>query len=376
MPWKESTPMSERKAFVRQALEADANVSTLCREYGISRKTGYKWLARYRREGLPGLQDRSRRPHNSPKQTAPEVEQVILAARQRHPSWGGRKLKRWLENRGYGAIPAPSTITEILRRHGQLDPEESDKHRPFKRFEMGQPNELWQMDFKGEFRLGNGQWCYPLTVLDDHSRFLLGLKACPDQTTETVQAQVTRLFRHCGLPARMLMDNGPPWGASARQCYTRFTAWLLRLGIQVSHGRPFHPQTQGKEERLHRTLQVELLKHSSFATLEACQPDFDRWRALYNHERPHEALALDTPAARYQASPRPFPETLPSLTFPPGAIIRKVSMNGAISFRGRRFLVGHAFCKLPVGLLYDDFDDSKVHVYFNSIRVRTLDLPV
>lgn len=376
MPWKEATPMSERKAFVAQALEADVNMSALCREYGISRKTGYKWLARYRSQGLEGLQDRSRRPHHSPKQTAPEVEQVILAARQRHPAWGGRKLKRWLENRGYGAIPAPSTITEILRRHGQLDEEEARKHRPFKRFEMEAPNDLWQMDFKGEFRVGDGEWCYPLSVLDDHSRFLLGLRACPDQTTETVQTQVTGLFRLCGLPARMLMDNGPPWGASARQCYTRFTAWLLRLGIQVSHGRPFHPQTQGKEERLHRTLQLELLKHSSFATLEACQPDFDRWRALYNHERPHEALALDTPAARYQASPRPYPETLPPLTFPPGAIVRKVSMNGAISFRGRRFLVGHAFCKQPVGLLYDDFDDSQVHVYFNCIRVRTLDLLV
>lgn len=374
MPWKETTPMSERKAFVGRALEADVNISALCREYGISRKTGYKWLARYRREGLAGLQDRSRRPRHSRAQTPPEVEQVILEARARHPVWGGRKLKRWLENRGYGAIPAASTITEILRRHGQLDAEEARKHAPFKRFEMEQPNDLWQMDFKGEFRVGDGGWCHPLTVLDDHSRFLLGLQACPNQTTETVQAQVTLLFRRCGLPTRMLMDNGPPWGASARCRYTRFTVWLLRLGIEVSHGRPFHPQTQGKDERLHRTLQLELLQHASFASLHDCQPAFDRWRALYNHERPHDALALDTPAARYQASPRPFLETLPPLTFPPGATIRKVNMSGSISFRGRAYRVGFAFRKQPVGLLYDDFDDSLVHVFFNNIRVHTLDL--
>ena len=374
MPWKEATPMSERKAFVRQALEAEVNMSALCRAYGISRKTGYKWLGRYRSAGLAGLQDRSRRPRHSPNQTAPEVEQVILAARARHPAWGGRKLKRWLENRGYGAIPAPSTITQILRRHGQLDEQEASKHRPFERFEMDRPNDLWQMDFKGEFRVEDGRWCYPLTVLDDHSRFLLGLQACADQTTETVQAQLTALFRRCGLPERMLMDNGPPWGASARRRYTRFSAWLLRLGVTVSHGRPFHPQTQGKDERLHRTLQLELLKQSSYPSLEACQPDFDRWRALYNHERPHDALALDTPAARYQTSPRSFPETLPPLTFPPGATVRKVSMSGAISFRGRDYRVGLAFRKQPVGLLYDDFDDTRVHVYFNNIRVCTLDL--
>jgi transposase InsO family protein len=366
--------MSERREFVRQALEADVNMSTLCRDFGISRKTGYKWLERYRSEGLDGLQDRSRRPRHSPNKTAPEVEQVILEARQQHPAWGGRKLKRWLENRGYSAVPAPSTITEILRRHGRLDPEESGKHRPFKRFEMGQPNELWQMDFKGDFRLEGGQSCHPLTVLDDHSRFLVGLKACPDQTTDTVQGHVTTLFRRYGLPARMLMDNGPPWGARPKQRYTRFTAWLLRLGIKTSHARPFHPQTLGKDERLHRTLQLELLKRAHFATLDDCQLGFDHWRSLYNHERPHEALALDPPAARYRAGSRPFPESLPPVTFPPGAIIRKVSMNGTISFRGRQFIVGHAFCKQPVGILYDDFDDTQFHVYFNSIRVRTFDL--
>jgi transposase InsO family protein len=374
MPWKEATTMSERKAFIAKALEEGANFSAVCQEFGISRKTGYKWLKRYREEGLAGLQDQSRRPHHSPNRIPPEVEQVVVEARQAHPAWGGQKLKRWLENRGYQSVPAPSTVTNILARHGLLDPEESKKHTPYQRFEMDAPNDLWQMDFKGDFRISNGQRCYPLTVLDDHSRFLLGLRACSDETTKTVQEHVTTLFREFGLPVRMLMDNGSPWGFSAQQPYTRFTTWLLRLGIQVSHGRPYHPQTQGKDERLHRTLKLELLSSSSFDTLEECQRSFDRWRSLYNQERPHEALALDAPCTHYQPSSRPFPDILPPLEFPPGAIIRKVSLTGYVSFRGRRWPVGGAFAQYPVGLVYDDFDDTQLYVYFNNIRVRTIDL--
>jgi transposase InsO family protein len=374
MPWKEATPMSERKAFIGKALKAEANLSALCREYGISRKTGYKWLKRYREAGLNGLEDLSRRPQRSPTRTPPEVEQVIVEARQAHPAWGSRKLKRWLENRGYRSIPAPSTVTDILARHGLLSVEESRKHMAWQRFEMDQPNDLWQMDFKGYFPVSSGQRCYPLTVLDDHSRFLVGLKACSDETAKTVQPHITALFRDFGLPVRMLMDNGNPWGGSPEHPYTRLTVWLLRLGIPVSHGRPFHPQTQGKDERLHRTLKSELLKTARFDTLDECQSRFDHWRILYNHERPHHALALDPPAAHYQPSARPFPETLPPLTFPPGSIIRTVTLTGEVSFRDKRLRVGVAFQKSPVGLLYDDFDDSQLHVYFNSIRVATIDL--
>jgi transposase InsO family protein len=346
----------------------------LCRQFGISRKTGYKWLKRYQEEGLGGLADQSRRPQHSPNQTLPEVEQVIMEARQAHPAWGSRKLKRWLENRGYQSIPSPSTITAILARHGLLSAEEARKHTPYRRFEMEKPNDLWQMDFKGAFVIGKGQRCCPLTVLDDHSRFLVGLKACPDEVTNTVQKGITDLFREFGLPARMLMDNGGPWGGSPDFPYTRLTVWLLRLGIPVSHGRPYHPQTQGKDERLHRTLKAELLNSSRFETLHDCQLHFDDWRTLYNHERPHQALALDAPAGHYQPSPHPFPETLPPLTFPPGAIIRKTTLLGDIHFRGRLWRIGLAFQAHPVGLLYDDFDDTALHVYFNSIRIATLDL--
>lgn len=373
MPWKEATPMSERKVFVGEALKVEASFSALCREFKISRKTGYKWLKRYREAGLNGLADQSRRPQHSPSQTPPEVEQVILEARQEHPTWGSRKLKRWLENRGYRSMPAPSTITDILARHGLLLAEESGKHTAWQRFEMDKPNDLWQMDFKGHFRVSSGQRCYPLTVLDDHSRFLIGLQACPDEAGKTVQSHVTALFREFGLPARMLMDNGKPWGGSPDYPYSRFTVWLLRLGIPVSHGRPRHPQTQGKDERLHRTLKGELLNTSRFETLDDCQQRFDHWRVTYNHERPHQALALDPPAVHYLPSSLPFPDQLPPLTFPSGAIIRTVSPTGEVGFRNKRLRVGVAFHTFPVGLLYDDFNDSLLHVYFNSIHVATID---
>jgi len=239
---------------------------------------------------------------------------------------------------------------------------------------MDHPNDLWQMDFKGDFPMSDGKRCHPLTVLDDHSRFLLGLRACWNETTETVQDHLKGLFREFGLPARMLMDNGHPWGGSPEFPYMRLTVWLLRLGIPVTHGRPFHPQTQGKDERFHRTLKVELLNTSPFHTLDECQCHFDNWRCLYNQERPHEALDLDPPAVHYHPSSRPFPEFLPPLQFPPGSIIRKVMAPGVISFRGRRWQVGTAFWKYRVGLVYDDFDDSLLHVYFNNFRVKSFDL--
>lgn len=375
MPWKEATTMSQREEFVAKALEEDANVSELCQAYGISRKTGYKWLKRYRAEGREGLRDRSRRPRHSPTQTPKEIEQAILDARKEHPAWGGRKLKRWLENRGHTDLPAPSTITAILWRHGELDPKQSAKHQPYTRFEKARPNELWQMDFKGHFQVGNGQRCHPLTVLDDHSRFLVGLKACANETRHTVQEHLTAFFRVYGLPERMLMDNASPWGDNNTYMpYTALTVWMLRLSIRVSHSRPYHPQTLGKDERLHRTLHDELLSRTAFDGLPDCQAQFDRWRDVYNLERPHDALDLHPPIIRYRPSERPFPETLPPLLFPPGAAVRKVDSSGRTHFQGRRLRVGKAFRGQAVGLQHDQLTDGLVHVFFNNILIRTLDL--
>lgn len=366
--------MSLRTEFIHLAQHESANLSQLCRRFGISRKTGYKWLKRYQADGESGLADRSRRPHHSPQRSSSEVEAKVLEVRQQHPVWGGRKIKAYLERQGHTGLPSPSTITEILRRHEKIDEEASRQHRPFQRFEREQPNQLWQMDFKGYFALEAGGYCHPLSVLDDHSRFLLGLQACPNETRQTVQERLTGIFRGYGLPERMLMDNGSPWGDDRNSPHTILTAWLIRLGIHISHGRPYHPQTQGKDERLHRTLQEELLNQYTWHTLADCQTHFDRWRESYNSERPHEALGMQTPSDRYQPSLRPFPETLPPILYDPEAIVRKVDEGGKIYFHNRVYRVGKAFRHQPVALHPSDQEDGVFEVFFCTVKIAQISL--
>lgn len=372
MPWQEASTMSLRHEFVALASREGANVRELCRRFGISPTTGYKWLGRHRAEGAAGLVDQSRRPRRSPARTGEGVEQAVLELRRACPAWGARKLRARLLALGHEGVPSASTITAILRRHGALDPGEAPKHRPWQRFEHDAPNALWQMDFKGHFATLRGR-CHPLTVLDDHSRFALAVEACPDERAATVQGRLAAIFRRYGLPARMLMDNGAPWGDAWDQPHTVLTVWLLRLGIAVSHGRPAHPQTQGKEERFHRTLRAEALRERTFADLADCQRRFDRFRDAYNLERPHEALGLATPASRYRPSPRPFPEPLPPIAYAPGDLVRTVQRDGEIHLHGRVHQVGKAFRGQPVALR-PTADDATLEVYFCHHRIAALDL--
>lgn len=372
MPWKEVTAMSEREEFIQQILKGERSVSSLCREFGISRPTGYKWLQRYTQTGAAGLVEQSRRPHFSPNQTGAEVEVAILSVRSDHPSWGGVKILGYLERQGWKDLPAASTATAILQRNGRMDPQETPKHQPMQRFEREHPNELWQMDFKGHFRIDQGR-CHPLTILDDHSRFLLGLHACPNELWETVQRQLSLTFRTYGLPDCMLMDNGSPWGDDRDSPHTILTAWLMRLGVAVTHGRPFHPQTQGKDERLHRTFKAELLQGNQFHSLTDCQSQFDIWRKFYNEERPHQALDQRVPAEAYRPSQRPFPETLPPILYEPADVVRQVDAGGRISFKNQRFHVSKAFRSLPVALRPTQVDGI-FDVYFCSFQVAQISL--
>lgn len=365
--------MSLRSEFVHLALQTETRISTLCRRFGVSRKTGYKWLSRYREGGESGLEDRSRRPHHSPGRSSVSTEAMVILVRGEHPAWGGRKIKAYLEHKGQCGLPSPSTITEILRRNNRIDAEEAHKHRPFQRFEMEQPNQLWQMDFKGYFALQEGGYCHPLTILDDHSRFLVGLKACPNETGKTVQEQLSGIFRCYGLPERMLMDNGSPWGYDTENPHTHLTAWLIRLGVQVSHGHPYHPQTQGKDERLHRTLIDELLSRNTFPNLPQCQVHFDDWREVYNYERPHEALDMLSPITHYQPSPRPFPDALPPILYDTGEIVRKVDEAGKISFHNHIFRVGKAFRYNPVALRPGQ-QDGTYEVFYCQQKVAEISL--
>ena len=373
MPWKEQTTMSERTEFVEQAKVEGVNISALCREYKISRKTGYKWLKRAKAEGVKAMAEHSRRPRHSPGQTAAQMEAKVLGVRAEHKVWGGRKIKRVLENQQIKGVPAASTITAILRRNEQIDPKEASKHRPFQRFVREKPNELWQMDFKGYFALVSGGYCHPLTVIDDHSRFLVGLKACPNETYQTVQEQLTHVFRQFGLPEQMLMDNGSPWGDDWVTRHTILTAWLLRLGITISHGRPRHPQTQGKNERLNRSLLEEVIELQILHDLSETQAAFDFWSHTYNYVRPHDALALDTPGIHYQPSSRLFPEVLPPVTYPLDDITRKVDDSGKISFHNRSFRVGRAFRHQPVALRPTE-QDGTFAVFFCQHKVTQISL--
>ena len=372
MPWKEVSAVELREEFVILASVEGSCFRALCRRYGISPTTGYKWLSRHTSEGRAGLADRSRRPLSSPRRTAQEIEERVLALREQHPAWGGRKLRRRLQDRGLEAVPSASTITAILRRHGRLEAVDPSKHRAFLRFEHAAPNDLWQMDFKGHFAMSRGR-CHPLSLIDDHSRFSPGLEACANEQADTVRERLTGIFRRYGLPRRILADNGAPWGDDRESRQTRLTVWLLRLDIAVSHGRPYHPQTQGKAERFHRSLADEALAGPPLRDLAECQKRFDDWRHVYNAERPHQAIGLEVPLRRYKPSPRPFPERLAPLEYDSADIVRKVDVNGRLSWRARSFPVGKALQGQAVAIR-PTIDDGRYAVFLGHHAVATIDL--
>ena len=373
MPWKDLTTVSQRFELVRLYLEGQTSMTALCARFGVSRKTGHKWVAAYRAGGAAVLADRSRRPHTSPQQTAPQVEAAVLALAEQHPSWGGKKLHHRLATLGLPDVPAPSTITKILRRAGRLRTV-PPQPRAFVRFERAAPNELWQMDFKGWQPLQAVGRVHPLTVLDDHSRYLVGLTALADQEHTSVQAALTACFRRYGLPWAILADNGPPWGTAEPGAPTRLDVWLLCLGITPLHGRPYHPQTQGKVERFHRTLATDLLAGRTFRDLPTAQAAFDTFRDLYNHERPHEAVRDQRPPGTvYTLSPRPFPDAIPEPEYDAAAAVRVVSKGGTIQYTGRRLRVGKGLAGMRVGIAPTAIDGI-VRVQFYATTLQEVDL--
>jgi transposase InsO family protein len=348
MPWKEISVVNLRKEFIGLA-KAGGNMSRLCENFGISRKTGYKWLQRFDISGELGLENLSHRPMKSPGRINAAIEEAIIQVRKDHPAWGGRKIRRFLQNHGTKTVPAASTITEVLRRNGFIDEFKSWQRMAFQRFERKHPNDLWQMDFKGHVPCPEGR-CHPLTVLDDHSRYSIVLKACLNERMQTVKSCLTDPFRQYGLPNQMITDNGPPWGNQNRNPFTQLAVWLIRLGILVSNSAPAHPETLGKEERFHRTLKAELLGEWLPWRNEQAQRKFDQWRFEYNHHRPHEALNMEAPVTRFQISQRSFPESLPVIEYGSADIVRKVQNHGIVHFKGREFQVRQALVGFPVAL--------------------------
>lgn len=327
MPWESRTVEDQRKEFA-QAAECCNNFSALCREFSITRHTGYKWVERYD-AGQP-LTDRSRRPHTSPSKTPEEVELLILAVRSENPGWGAKTIRDVLLKEGHKNIPCAKTVNNILNRYGCISLEESQKRQPFTRFEKALCNQMWQADFKGEFRMADNKYCYPLDIIDDHSRF--AIKIAPHLSTANVVIPVfTEAFREFGLPDSILSDNGAQF-AGFKKGYTQFERWLMDLDILPIHGRIKHPQTQGKIERFHRTMKNELLNHTQISNIEDAKIKFCIWRDKYNNLRPHEALGMQRPGEVYVPSQRQYSENIKKYEYGGEYHVIKVNSWGYVRF--------------------------------------------
>ncbi len=367
MPWKERDRMSLREEFILLNQNQFLSVTDLCKRFEISRKTAYKWMSRHTLKGVSGLVDLSRSPENIPHKTSKVLEKAVVELRLKYPTWGGRKIKQKLLDQGYIKVPAASTITDILHRAQLIDL--NHKNTPsFIRFEREAPNDLWQMDFKGYFKLRNGSRCDPLTLLDDHSRYNLCLKACKTQDRESVQESLEEVFKRYGLPWQMTMDNGGPWGGHALGEYTKLSVWLMKLGIKVSHSRPYHPQTQGKLERFHRTLKADVLQFKTFENYESCQDHFNEFRKIYNQERPHEALNYESPSKRYQISTRAYPNKIPEPEYDSNDLVLKVRSQGSIEYKNKSYFIGRAFKGEYVAIKKSL--EKGIKVYFGSYKIK------
>ena len=373
MPWSQTSPMDQRTQFMADYLRQRDSMSELCEQYGISRKTGYKWVERYLQHGAQGLAERSRRPGRSPNETAEEIVQALLQQRHRHPSWGGKKLLTVLARRHpEWDLPHRSTVCDILSRHGLVPKKRRRRtlgHPGRPSSTILAPNDLWCADFKGQFKTGDGQYCYPLTVTDGFSRYLLGCQGLHSTRVAEAKPVFTRLFRQFGLPQRIRTDNGVPFATTTLARLSSLSAWWVRLGVLPELIEPGQPQQNGRHERMHRTLKAETTRPAA-ASLQAQQRRFNRFREEFNSERPHEALEQATPASYYHCSPRPMPERLPPLTYPDRFELRYVSYNGGIRWNKDWVNVSIVCAGEYVGL--EEIDDGVWNVYFGPLRLGRL----
>jgi len=373
MSWKASDPMSERVRFIGQLQGGERTVAGLCREFGISRKTAYKWKERFEHEGLDGLRERSRAPHRLVRQTPPKIQDLLIAARKAHSTWGPKKLKAWLEEKDPSLeLPYPSTIGDLLKAEGLVKSRRRRQRQAVEeqvaRLDADGPNVEWNADFKGEFRLGNGQYCYPLTISDAFSRYLLGVRALEGTAGAGARPFFERVFREYGLPQRLRTDNGSPFAGTGLGKLSALSVWWIRLGIQPVRGRPHHPQDNGRHERMHRTLKAETTRPPSSSN-RGQQRLFDTFREEYNEERPHEALGQRPPGRLYRASPRPFPTKLPEVEYPAHYEQRTVC-KGLFTWHSRSIFIGESLNDQRVGLV--EIDDRLWRVYFGALELGVL----
>jgi putative transposase len=374
MPWLETAPMEQRERFSRDERLALYTMTELCERYGISRKTGYKWLDRFDAGGRAGLSDRSRAPHQCPHRIADNVAQLICLARRQHPSWGPEKLLQWLEPRHPGVeMPAVSTAGDLLARKGLV--KKRRRRRPH--LHPGvvpavttQPNDLWTADFKGQFRTGDGIYCYPLTIADQHTRFLMACHGLGSTKGHGVHPVFDRLFREYGLPRAIRTDNGVPFATTGIHGFSQLNVWWLRLGIQHQRILPGQPQQNGAHERMHKTLKGEAIRPPR-ATLAAQQRAFNHFRGVYNNERPHKFLRGRTPGSLYRPSTREYTGKLPPIAYPGHFLVKRITNAGTFRFKKRLLFIAKSLQQHTIGL--EEVADGIWSIHFCRVLVGRLD---
>ena len=375
MPWMETCSMKEKMRFVMARDRGVYTMSELCERYRISRKTGYKWLNRFEEEGLEGLRDRSRRPHSIPRRTPREIEELIIEARRAHKSWGPEKLLDVLGRRHPEmTLPARSTVAAILKREGLV----TGRHRRRRHRHPGRPmtevtaaNQLWTADFKGQFKTGDGSWCYPLTVADEHTRYLLACDGLSSTEGKGVRSTFERLFREYGVPEGIRTDKGPPFVTPrAIHGLSSLSVWWIQLGIRPERIQPGKPQQNGRHERMHRTLKEETIRPPA-RNRKAQQRRFQTFRTEFNHHRPHQALGQKRPAELWIPSPRPFPNRIPEPTYLPHYRLRRVWSSGMIKFKNHRLFLSETLRNQLVAL--EEIEDGIWSIYFYDVLLGRLD---
>ncbi|MEG0036189.1 MAG: IS481 family transposase [Oscillospiraceae bacterium] len=370
MPWKDKTVNEQRKDFVECVLKKEKSKSALCREYGISRPTGDKWLKRYANN--EPLEDNSHRPFHMPNRIAPEVENAIVEARRKEPAIGANKTKRMLENEGL-AMPAMSTINAVFQRNGLITKEASQAATPYQRFEKTEPNAMWQLDFKGDFELRDGTRCYPLSIIDDYSRFCINGDIKQNQQLMGVKDSFVRAFEEYGMPFSLLCDNGTPWGSSQSSSITKFEVWMMELGILTTHIRAKRPQTQGKVERFNGSYKQERLKFYIPENMADAQKTREEYIRFYNNIRPHAAIDYSVPAARYSPSNRPFPSSISDWEYATGTDLRRIKSSGYLTYSGKGFYLSEGLANKQIAVIPSD-EDGVFNLVLRQFRVAKLNL--
>ena len=374
MPWKETRPVDERLRFITLVNESDDSFVEICRQIGISRKTGYKWVTRYEEQGLPGLLERVSVPRTTPHGTCDELVMAVLELRKDHPTWGPKKLRARLQALGKEAVPAASTIGELLRRHGLIRPRRRRAVPPMAPTRLGPvelPNDTWAVDFKGHFALGDKTRCHPLTITDEATRYLLKCEGLLTPDGAGAKPHFERAFCEFGLPTRIRSDNGAPFASAGIGGLSALSVWWIRLGIQPERIEPGHPQQNGRHERMHKTLKEDATQPPA-ASLGAQQRAFDRFRRVYNDERPHEALGQKPPASRYTPSRRSMPSKLTSPEYPDTMKTRRLDDKGRLRFAGQSIstTVSKLIANETVGM--EPIDDERWRMFYGPVLLAEI----